>query len=215
MGKKILLGAIIILIMPAIAASFWYGKNKIMSQPKAIENMTIISENFKTTNNRADGEKRSYEKLAIHEGKCDDDEKPDANGMFFYCIPELEIKFKVDKEMKNDLVYVFKENVRMFSGENAKVTSFSSKSLSQKTEYCKASEGPLGAIHEIAGINDSNNSEKDYSKAMVFKQFKHFFIFYSSPQSPCTDPDESDFKEIEQPQRIKFRNFCESVQLIN
>jgi len=108
----------------------------------------------------------------------------EADGEFYFLIPEMGIKFKVKEELKDQYIYYYEKHIDK-DGEKWEIANFSDKKLIQAGESCKAKYGPIGAIVKNSGI------PQDYPNAIPrindFKQFDRFFIRFSAPQSVCTN----------------------------
>jgi len=109
--------------------------------------------------------------------------------LVYYKIPEMGIKFKVKKELAEELIYFVEDDVKLlFQGDNSDtglIVYFSTKKLAEIDDYCSAENGPLGSITRV-----NNDYEKykglDYYKGRPYKDFDNFFILYGGSQAPCT-----------------------------
>lgn len=97
----------------------------------------------------------------------------------WYIIPEMNVRFKVDKEVADDLIYKYSK-----ISDKMESVAFSSKKLSQITG-CDVAAEPLGTLVKMKG-NPFDYSDKDYYVSRKPKQFDNFFIIYNSPQVVCS-----------------------------
>lgn len=106
--------------------------------------------------------------------------------LVWYNIPELKIKFEIDKVIADDLVYKYKGD--SFTSKNGSVF-FSSKKLSV-IPGCGVSKGPLGALFKLSD-KPNDYADKDYFLAREYrKQFNKFFVIYEGPQAVCASRED-------------------------
>lgn len=106
-----------------------------------------------------------------------------------FSVKELGIKFKVDKELKDDLIYSYQENTDMVTGKIYKSVYFATKSLEEKNKSCTRAESPLGALSRYEGQKADYNDIYWENRDGEIKQFDTSFIYYSRPQAPCSKKD--------------------------
>lgn len=109
----------------------------------------------------------------------------EADGEYYFLIPEMGIKFKVSEMKKDQYVYVYSKGV-MENGKIGEGALFSTKKLMQDpSEYCKPEYAPSGSIVKYEGtIEDYKHVRPQIDE---YKQFDDFLIFYSAPHATCTN----------------------------
>jgi hypothetical protein len=131
------------------------------------------------------------EKNAIQELYTNADEKLKTGELVWYDIPELNVRFKVSPEVKDELVY---ENVTLSrgleEGESGKMAlvSFSTKTLESISESCSAGDGPVGVISRRVGT--PTNPVAPCGGGYKVKEFPSGYFCYTHSQSSCTNTPE-------------------------
>jgi len=98
--------------------------------------------------------------------------------LVWYGIPEMNVRFKVDKKVANDLIYKYNKINDKIDG-----VLFSSNKLSQ-IPSCGVEDGSLGSLTRAKGV-PADYGDKAFYMARKPKQFKDFFTFYEGPQAVC------------------------------
>lgn len=175
MSKKvvIMLGVIVVAII-VIVSIFMAKKSQkvaIDQQQNAVQQQA--EQQSEQSSKGENQQENDTDKWKVYENK--------ENELVWYEIPEIKIKFKVNKEVAEELVYNFK-------GENDfGSVLFSSKGLS-KIPGCGVEQGPLSALSKIKG-NPYDYADTDYYVSRKPKQFDNFFIIYNGPQAVCATGD--------------------------
>lgn len=154
---------IVVLVIAVIGGGFWYGKSK--------KNQFMESKQVKS-NDQNQSEFNN------------DKQNQDSNEteMVWYEIPELKIRFKVDKIVADDLIYKYEK-----INNNLESISFSSNGLSA-ISGCGVENGPLGSFDKLKG-KPSDYNDNVYYTSRNPKQYDKFFIIYNGPQSVCAVKD--------------------------
>ena len=183
MRKKINLIAVIVILLAVCATGiFYFAKSKKTIAPVKTEeksNAEIVERK---------GESASEEQGGVEsEGSYE----PAGNGMYWFVVKEMGIKFKVKQELKDDgLVYYYEKNVPTPAyGKLAESIKFSTKELKNIDKNCSAKELPLGVFIKLVGIK-SDYKNNEYIISRNPKQVKDFILYYNGPDAPCTNSDE-------------------------
>jgi len=158
MKNKILFLGFIVLVL-ALAGGVWVGLNKQdQDQPNDNSGNKAIEEESNSSNSN----------------------ELDSKDIIWYEVPELEIKFPVNEELKEDLIYSLKE----VSKHNRKVAYFSLKSIENRGELCNVDDGPLGALAKVNGKFKQGDFTYGCIGGFLAKEFNDFFLCFSGPQAP-------------------------------
>lgn len=104
-----------------------------------------------------------------------------------FSVRELDIKFKVAKELKDDLIYSYRQHTDQTTGKSYKVALFSTKTLKNKDKNCAAEAAPLGAFSKYEGKKADYGNPYLENRDSEIKQFDTFFVRYARPQAPCNE----------------------------
>ena len=134
--------------------------------------------------------------------------------LVWYKVPELGVQFKVEKDMKDELIYNYKgENTATnLDGKTAgkvKTIGFSTKTLANLDKNCSSEKGALGYLEEWDGKSNQFDAIKNFKNGL--KQFDSFVITYEDPQAPCSinytgDPNQ----KTEDPIRMRYVKYLSS-----
>ena len=164
--------------------------------------------------------------IKVQQVNNDDQLQNPESELVWYEIPELGIRFKVEKDMKDELVYQFVGET-MATNSNGKPAGkiksigFSTKTLiNLDSKYCGPINGPIGGLSEYKGKIDQYDWLKNFKGAM--RQFENFVITYEGPQASCSadyanDPDREIENEVVLRYTRYFRSeaFLESIVIIS
>lgn len=162
MKKKILISIILVLVIIAGVTGFWQWKQiEQQRQIKHVQNQQQAIQNNNTNQ----------------------------NDLVWYEIPELGIKFKIEKDIADELIYEYTGEA-IPTGINGKPESkvrtiyFSTKKLTSiDPKNCAAKDGPIGLISRYEGGADTHYATKD--KNIGIRQLENFVISYAGPQAVC------------------------------
>jgi hypothetical protein len=132
--------------------------------------------------------------------------------LVWYEVPESGIKFKIEKELADELVYyieVAPDDSRFL------YLRFSSRELSNLGEYCRAKHSPMGTLIKVKG------SPSDYPDDIFIqnrkdriKEFGDFFVYFEGPQSACSWPENLEILNRYMPLMRKSIGTPEKIKLI-
>ncbi len=198
MNKKTMSLAVVIIILTVFVGLFCYfAKNKKEIVPEKNKEQGR-QETANQAKEIADEEDRSgVESEGSYESAGD--------GMYWFIVKEMGIKFKVRKELKDDgLLYYYEKNVETPAiGKLAESVKFSTKELEKLDEICSTKELPLGVFVKLSGkIDDYKNNE--YIAGREPKQIKDFIVYYNGPDAPCTNKENAFFSKKNMEQRRLF-----------
>jgi hypothetical protein len=115
--------------------------------------------------------------------------EPAGDGMYWFIVKEMGIKFKVKKELKDDgLVYYYEKKEDYLKREHEAVY-FSTKFLESLDKDCSAEYGPMGAFAKYSGKVSDYKDDK-YIQNSNPKQLDGFFVYIEGPQAPCSEKQE-------------------------
>lgn len=109
------------------------------------------------------------------------------NNKVYFDVPELGVKFLIDKNIKDDLIYKYYTGT---ASNSLGYVSFSTKSLIELDSACssKVSVAPLGILLKNKGkFNALSHSDGLNMNKADYKQFDDYYIIYNSPQAPCSE----------------------------
>lgn len=198
--NKIIVPFLTLALAVAIGLFFWLNEGRITATEDETDQKNIVQD-----------QENKPETVSELPAECRDDAQPDAQGLVYYCIPEMGIKFKITQEMKKDSTYLYKESEKTITGDYAQKISFTTKSLSNASQFCSVKNDPLGSILKLNG--KLNDYVADYSKASNYVQFDKFFIIYVNPQAVCTEKNK-DFYNIEKLQLEAIIKSIKNIELI-
>lgn len=169
MFKKFLLISIVLFAVVLVS-----GCNKQEPQvPKQEEKQPVAQEN-------PSQEIKSKETL-------EEQNEVDEENLVYYKIPELGIKFKIEKELADELIYYIEVAP---DDSRFKYTRLSSKELSKLNEYCQVEYGPMGTLVRVEGFPSDYDEPLKNIQRKNFYDGGDFFVYFSSSQTPCMNQEE-------------------------
>lgn len=187
MTKKSILLVIVFLLLAAYAVFWSMGKIK----KQETQNKQVVQQQQQAT------EQNQQQTIQ------------DQNQEVYYEIPELEIRFLVDQEMKDELIYSYQGKGAPIDGLEGKMSFvyLSTKNLAKIDKECSVDKGPIGAISMVEGKAENYH----FYNIRETRQFENFFIHFEGAQSPCL-MDSQKHQEFEQPALQKYSKFFNSEE---
>jgi len=165
-------------------------------------------------------EEKKAEETLEEQNEATNQEKPETTkeeNLVYYKIPELGIKFKIEKELASELIYY----IEVAPDDSRFVyLNFSSRELSKLGEYCRAKHSPMGTLIKVEGsLSDYPDNIFIQNRKDRIKEFGDFFVYFEGPQSACSWPENLETlnrymplmrKSIGTPEKIKLIEKIES-----
>ena len=203
MNKKIIISIIILLLLAGIAIFWIVQREEETQQEQQVEKRQMVAEKEKQQPNQNQEQKVYYE------------------------IPELGIRFLIDQEMKDELIYYYKGESKItnsggaFAG-TAKSVGLTTRTLLDIDEGCSAEESAQGSISRYEG--NAENYDVLKKRPRLSRKFDNFSILYSGSQAVCFSKENAENETYIQilsesqrkyPPFFRSQEFLQSIEIIN
>ncbi|MCA9365134.1 MAG: hypothetical protein KC736_04535, partial [Candidatus Moranbacteria bacterium] len=156
-----------------------------------VEETTEVENGGETTNSISEDRRERQEIIA--QLYTNVEEKLETGEMVWYEIPELGIRFPVEKSVKEELVYAnIPITKKMKEGDSGKtsLTYFSTKKMENLSSYCSAENGPLGSLSRRAG--EPTDPSRSCGGGLRVHDFDGGYFCFTTLQATCA-PNAQEF----------------------